>query len=72
MLEELGLDENKLAQVRGYSDKRPRYPDSPEDPRNRRISIVVTEDPKDLIRPDLPGVNPVVRDLIRKQAVPRR
>lgn len=72
MLESLGLDEGKVAQVRGYADKRLRYPQEPEDPRNRRISIVVAEDPKDLIRPDLPSVSPAVRDLIRPQAVPRR
>ncbi|MBI3007080.1 MAG: OmpA family protein [candidate division NC10 bacterium] len=72
MLESLGLDEGKIAQVRGYADKRLRYPANPEDPRNRRISIVVAEDTKEIIRPDLPGVSPVVRDLIRPQSVPRR
>jgi len=72
MLESLGLDEGKVAQVRGYADKRLRYPQNPEDPRNRRISIVVAEDTKEIIRPDLPGVSPVVRDLIRPQAVPQR
>lgn len=72
MLESLGLDEGKIAHVRGYSDKRLRFPADPEDPRNRRISIVVAEDTKEIIRPDLPGVSPVVRDLIRPQSVPRR
>jgi len=36
-----GLEESHVAQVRGYADRRLRYPDNPENPGNRRISVIV-------------------------------
>jgi chemotaxis protein MotB len=36
-----GLTAEQISQVRGYSDRRLRYKDSSEDPRNRRISLIV-------------------------------
>ena len=36
-----GLNPNQIEAVRGYADRRLRYPEDPLDPRNRRISIVV-------------------------------
>ena len=32
---------NQIAQVRGFADQQLRLPDKPEDPSNRRISIIV-------------------------------
>ena len=36
-----GLRPQQLSQVRGFADRRPRLPAHPEDPSNRRISIIV-------------------------------
>ncbi len=36
-----GLRSNQLAQVRGFADQRLRLPKNPEDPSNRRISLIV-------------------------------
>ena len=36
-----GLRENQVSQVRGYADQRLRTPQSPYDPSNRRISLIV-------------------------------
>jgi chemotaxis protein MotB len=38
---ENGLGPHQVAQVRGYADQQLRHPDAPEDPRNRRISLIV-------------------------------
>jgi chemotaxis protein MotB len=40
-MEALGLRADRLAGVRGYADKKLRYPDVPLDPHNRRVSIIV-------------------------------
>jgi chemotaxis protein MotB len=40
-MEALGLGSERLAGVRGYADKKLRYPDVPFDPHNRRVSIIV-------------------------------
>ncbi len=36
-----GLRPGQIVEIRGNADKRPRYPSDPEDPRNRRVVIVV-------------------------------
>ena len=36
-----GLRADQIYQVRGYADQRLRFPDDPENPKNRRISIIV-------------------------------
>ncbi|MBI5014525.1 MAG: OmpA family protein [Deltaproteobacteria bacterium] len=41
VLEENGVSARHVREIRGYADTRLRYPGSPEDPRNRRISIIV-------------------------------
>lgn len=44
-----GLVDGQIDNVRGFADTRPRMPDDPSDPRNRRVSIVVrTFDDRDL------------------------
>ena len=40
-LEANGLDAGRIDRVSGYADKDPLIRDNPEDPRNRRISIIV-------------------------------
>jgi chemotaxis protein MotB len=44
VMERSGLAANQVKGVRGYAATRPRFPDEPLDPRNRRVSIVVVND----------------------------
>jgi chemotaxis protein MotB len=41
LMQENGLREDQVAQVRGYADQQLRKPDHPEDPGNRRITLIV-------------------------------
>jgi chemotaxis protein MotB len=43
VLQQAGLNVHQVEAVRGYADSRLRFPDSPLDARNRRISIVVRD-----------------------------
>jgi chemotaxis protein MotB len=55
-----GLAANQIAQVRGYADRRLRYKDDPENPGNRRISVIVQylekeTPPEELVKPSQTG-----------------
>jgi chemotaxis protein MotB len=41
IMQQNGLGPNQVSQVRGYADQRLRRPQDPEDPANRRISVIV-------------------------------
>ena len=41
IMTESGLSPKQVSQVRGYADQRLRHKDTPEDPSNRRISLIV-------------------------------
>ncbi|HLJ18518.1 MAG TPA: flagellar motor protein MotB [Bryobacteraceae bacterium] len=41
LMEDSGLRPNQVTQVRGFADQRLRKPDTPDDPSNRRISVIV-------------------------------
>ena len=41
IMESNGVNPAQITQVRGYSDRRLRKPDTPEDPANRRVSVIV-------------------------------
>ena len=41
LMQESGLRSNQVTQVRGYADQNLRRPEAPEDPSNRRISVIV-------------------------------
>jgi chemotaxis protein MotB len=41
LLHTFGMPPKQVAEVRGFADQKPLMPDAPEDPRNRRISLVV-------------------------------
>lgn len=45
-MQQNGLGPQQVSQVRGYADQRLRKPESPEDPSNRRISVIVQYLPK--------------------------
>ncbi|MHB8092329.1 MAG: flagellar motor protein MotB [Syntrophales bacterium] len=44
MLEEYGIDSSRIARVVGYADQELIVPENPNDPRNRRISIILIND----------------------------
>jgi chemotaxis protein MotB len=41
LMQENGLRTDQVTQVRGYADQKLRRPEAPEDPSNRRISVIV-------------------------------
>ena len=41
LMQNHGIGANQIAQVRGFADQLPRKPDHPEDPSNRRITVIV-------------------------------
>ena len=41
LMQEQGIGENQVTQVRGFADQRLRHPENPLDPSNRRISLIV-------------------------------
>jgi chemotaxis protein MotB len=45
-MQESGVHENQVVQIRGYADQQLRKRESPEDPSNRRISLIVQYLPK--------------------------
>ncbi|HEY8495036.1 MAG TPA: flagellar motor protein MotB [Myxococcota bacterium] len=51
LLETTGLAPGRIEEIRGYADQRPRYPERPEDPRNRRISILLRGEPPPAAQP---------------------
>jgi chemotaxis protein MotB len=63
-MEEAGMPAGRIREIRGYAANRPRIPDDPSDPRNRRISILVLNDFEETVRQKitLDGQNYVYRD----------
>lgn len=57
LIQESGVRADQVSQVRGYADQRLRTPDKPEDPSNRRISMIVQYVMKDSgeDEPEKPG-----------------
>ena len=43
ILEEVGLGGDRIEEIRGYAAERPRFPAHPEDPRNRRVSVLLRD-----------------------------
>ena len=41
LMQDYGIRSEQISQVRGFADRRPRLADNPEDPSNRRVSIIV-------------------------------
>jgi chemotaxis protein MotB len=41
LMQQNGLGASQVTQVRGYADQRLRKPEAPEDPANRRVSLIV-------------------------------
>jgi chemotaxis protein MotB len=47
LMEAHGLRPHQIAQVRGFADRQLRHPNDPENPANRRISVIVQYQPAD-------------------------
>lgn len=45
LMQSSGIGTHQIAQIRGFADQLPRKPDHPEDPSNRRITLIVQADP---------------------------
>jgi len=63
LMQSNGLREDQVTQVRGFADQRLRKPGSPQDPSNRRISLIVqylskptSEEPPEAPQESKPGV----------------
>lgn len=59
-MQEQGVEPNQVTQVRGFADQRLKKPTAPEDPSNRRISIVILyvengKPPDDAVSTNDPG-----------------
>src|SRR5215831_13311886 len=52
LMQQSGLREDQVSQIRGYADQRLRKPDQPEDASNRRISLIVQYQEKPAILVD--------------------
>jgi chemotaxis protein MotB len=55
LMQENGLGPRQVTQVRGFADQRLRKPNDPEDPANRRISVIVEYRKKDAELADAPA-----------------
>ena len=55
MMQAEGIRPGQVSQVRGFADQRLRLPQQPEDPSNRRISLIVQYQIKDDAEEALPG-----------------
>ncbi len=55
MMQENGLGESQVSQVRGFADQRLRKPDAPLDPANRRVSLIVQYLEKPVGAPSAPA-----------------
>ncbi|MGD1070293.1 MAG: flagellar motor protein MotB [Bryobacteraceae bacterium] len=53
-MQQNGLRPDQIAQVRGYADQKPRNPADPEDPSNRRITLIIQNLPDAAVTPPSP------------------
>src|ERR1035438_7071438 len=45
LMQTLGMREDQVSQVRGYADQNPRDPATPDDPKNRRVTMIILNTP---------------------------
>ena len=57
-MQQNGLRPDQIAQVRGYADQKPRNPAAPEDPSNRRITLIIQNVPPAAAPPEPPKAPP--------------
>ena len=58
LMQENGLGPKQVTQVRGFADQRLRKPEAPEDPSNRRISVIVEYVRKEAVLADAAAKTP--------------
>lgn len=65
-MQQNGVRSDQVSQVRGFADQRLKYPKDPENPGNRRISLIVQylpdEGPQPTVTPEKPGSSGVVAE----------
>jgi chemotaxis protein MotB len=54
-MESEGIQSEQISQVRGFADRQPRLPQHPEDPSNRRITLIVQYQVRDASEVPLPA-----------------
>ena len=62
LMQENGLRDNQVTQVRGFADQRLRKAEDPRDPTNRRISVIVQYLIPALLNPKTPAAKSMVDD----------
>lgn len=62
LMQENGLRDNQVTQVRGFADQRLRKAEDPRDPTNRRISVIVQYLTPALLNPKTPAAKSMVDD----------
>ena len=60
LMQENGLRDNQVTQVRGFADQRLRNEGDPKDPKNRRISVIVQYLTTGLVDPSKPATKSIV------------
>jgi chemotaxis protein MotB len=75
LLQQNGVDQQQVTQVRGFADQRLRKPDAPLDPSNRRISLIVqyldTGTKQEI--PQIPGFTPAMKaEKVPAEGLPAR
>jgi chemotaxis protein MotB len=54
-----GVSPQQIAQVRGFADRQPRLPQHPEDPSNRRVTLIVQNEARDGSQAPIPASIPM-------------
>jgi hypothetical protein len=63
-----GIAQGQVAEVRGFADQLPRRPDHPEDPANRRITLIVAPSALRAIS-KAPEQTPSAEPILQRRAV---
>jgi chemotaxis protein MotB len=69
ILQEFGVDPKRIVRVAGYAATQPLILDNPEDPRNRRVSILLFNDPTQTPQ-DLQNSTGTAPDPLRSSPLP--
>lgn len=67
-----GVQQNQVAQVRGFADQMLRKPEDPLDPSNRRISVIVHYLVKDLPTSNTPTAQVSAKDVVSNNVDPEK
>jgi chemotaxis protein MotB len=71
LMESEGIQSDKISQVRGFADRQPRLVEHPEDPSNRRVTLIVQYMVKDASEVPLPAAVTTQNAVSTKPASPK-